>query len=156
MIKPSFTLLTTLAKKLKAENKTCRLISRKQKIVSRALRYRRGFGISTFLLAFTHAGLFLSIRIQKGFFLQSIGKPFAILGLSTLFLLFIGYLTSNDFSMKILKKNWKKLQQIAYIASLLAGSHMLVINFQENFWILILIIIYLGFKIRELRLSKKK
>lgn len=46
-------------------------------------------------------------------------------GASTLSLLIQEYLTSNDWSVRALKSNWKKLYRLTYLIILLLGWHIL-------------------------------
>ena len=46
-------------------------------------------------------------------------------GASTLSLLIQEYLTSNDWSVRALKSNWKKLHRLTYLMILLLGWHIL-------------------------------
>ncbi len=76
---------------------------------------RRRLGILVFIFAFMH---YLWVRL---FFIILFGPPtldlvpvFEIFGLIALFLLLFLYITSNDFSVKTLKKNWQRLHYLVY------------------------------------------
>lgn len=156
MIKPLFGVLSRGVKAIKAKGKACPVGSALQKAVGWALKHRRGFGITTFLLILMHGGTFLTMWISNSWRAMQSQKAFAIAGMFGLAMLLVGYLTSNDYSMKLLRKNWKIVQMVAYVALIAGAAHILFINFAKNYWILILIGIYLIFKIWDLLASRKK
>lgn len=156
MIKPLFGILTRGIKAIKAKGHTCPVGSALQKAVAWALKYRRGFGITTFLLILMHGGIFLTMWISNNWRAMQSKKAFAIAGMFGLAMLLVGYLTSNDYSMRLLKKNWKKVQMVAYLGLIGGSAHILFINFEKNYWILILIVIYLVLKVWDFLASRKK
>ncbi|HEX9600745.1 MAG TPA: ferric reductase-like transmembrane domain-containing protein [Mariniflexile sp.] len=86
--------------------------------------FRRQLGIVVFLLAFTH------YHIVRAFLLYSQGKIFApsnllfeTIGFYTLMLLFLMFLTSNNFSVKKLGRWWKRLHRIVYVILWLLVFH---------------------------------
>ena len=79
------------------------------------LKYRRWIGLLSFCLAVGHAYIYFK---QRNFDLWDIKTYwFYFQGVSTL-------ITSNNWSMKKLKKNWKKLQQLTYLAMFLLTWHI--------------------------------
>ena len=85
--------------------------------------FRRQLGILVFVLAFSHYQLVRGISIYTGQ-IPLLPRPvFEVLGTSALFLMFLMFLTSNNFSQKTLGKNWKKLHRVVYIILWLLVLH---------------------------------
>lgn len=100
------------------------------KILSRAVNFRKELGLTTFWLFILHAtGLWFLYDMAVADILVI---PRLFWGIVASIALIIGAITSNKKSMVILKKNWKKVQMVAYIAlfgtlfhtSIVAGNMM--------------------------------
>ena len=85
--------------------------------------FRRQLGILVFVLAFSHYQLVRGISIYTGQIPLMPRPVFEVLGTSALFLMFLMFLTSNNFSQKTLGKNWKKLHRVVYIILWLLVLH---------------------------------
>ena len=86
--------------------------------------FRRQLGILVFVLAFSHYQLVRGISIYTGK-IPLLSRPlFEVTGTSALFLLFFMFLTSNNFSVRNLGKNWKRLHRIVYIILWLLVLHI--------------------------------
>ena len=86
------------------------------------LKYRRWIGLLSFCLAVGHAYIYFK---QRNFDLWDIKTYwFYFQGVSTLTIFTLLAITSNNWSMKKLKKNWKKLQQLTYLAMFLLTWHI--------------------------------
>ncbi len=98
-------------------------------------RYRRQFGITVFLLAFTHYFLInLGPQITKIYPLMLWpGYLFMQLSLIALVLLFLMFITSNSWSVLHLKKWWKRLHRVVYIILWLILFHVYLQN-KTSFW----------------------
>jgi DMSO/TMAO reductase YedYZ heme-binding membrane subunit len=93
------------------------------------MKYRRLLGITVFILAFTHGGIYIATWLKTGFGIASQWQNFWILsGYISLLSLFIGYLTSNDYSIKLFKGKWKLIQQSAYLGLIFVISHLMFLN----------------------------
>jgi sulfoxide reductase heme-binding subunit YedZ len=92
------------------------------------MRRRRAFGVAGFLYALLHLFFYLADMET----LENVLAEIAALGIWTgwaAFLLFVPLaLTSNDASMRALKKGWKKLQRLAYPAALLTLVHWMFVH----------------------------
>lgn len=92
------------------------------------LSYRREMGILCFYFAFAHlVGSILTLKIYD---LKNYLPPnnFLFTGaLASLFLLIL-YLTSNNFSMQHLKKNWKRIQSLSYLLLPLISAHQILLE----------------------------
>ena len=98
-------------------------------------RYRRQFGITVFLLAFTHYALLILFPQLFGLYPIMLwpGFLFMQLGLFALILLFLMFITSNSFSVIRLGKWWKRLHRIVYIILWLVLLHVFLQN-KTSFW----------------------
>ena len=122
------------------------------KIFTEIRRYRREMGISTFYFALSHfIGFLTANNFSKewmNYISFSNGLIYGIFALSILVILF---LTSNNLSVRKLKKNWKKIQRIAYIALLLILVHIALINPENILLAFTLFITYIILKILEIK-----
>ncbi len=74
-------------------------------IAKQGMKRRRQLGITTFLVVFVHAGLWILQWFQVDFSLRSQLQKFRLLsGYIWLLMLFIGYITSNNYSIRLFKK----------------------------------------------------
>ncbi len=123
-----------------------RIILPEFKILAKLLVYRRQFGIATFyVLAFHGIGLIISLNIFSQ--LPTILKNFTntlTWGIIALIILFFPYITSNNISIKLLKKNWKQIQKLVYLAFVATIIHTFLI---EEYLSAILFIVYIILKI---------
>ena len=86
------------------------------------LKNRRIIGISSFCLALGHAYL-LVIKRDFDFFDPSTFLVY-IQGVATFIIFTLLAITSNDWSMRRLKKNWKRLHSLTYLAMFLLTWHV--------------------------------
>ena len=79
--------------------------------------FRRQLGITVFLLAFTHYHFVRGLPRLQGVIPFKLPLPlFETVGMLALFILFLLFLTSNNFSKKKLGKWWKILHRFVYLA----------------------------------------
>ncbi|QLE56375.1 ferric reductase-like transmembrane domain-containing protein [Nostoc sp. TCL26-01] len=86
------------------------------------LKYRRLIGILAFCLALFHA--FLLVKKRDVDFLDINTYWIYIQGISTFIIFTLLAITSNDWSIKRLKKNWKRLHTLTYLAMFLLTWHV--------------------------------
>lgn len=90
---------------------------------------RRQLGVVTFIYALLHMTFYL---LKEGdiplALTQMVEKLYLIIGLTSLLILFLLAATSNNYSVKKLKKNWKPLHRLAYLALPLATIHYFLIE----------------------------
>lgn len=92
------------------------------------VRIRRMLGVFSFLYALLHFTLFFYLELDFEFvelWYETEQRPFIIAGLSALLLLLPLFLTSTDYSMKLLKKNWRRLHRLMYPIGVLIAGHYL-------------------------------
>lgn len=114
------------------------------------MKLRRLLGITTFLAIFTHAGIWIAQRIQIDYSLWSQFQKFRLLaGYLGLLMLFVGYITSNNYSIRLFKKNRKLIQYSAYLALLFTLLHLAFINFWEYITHYVIFVVYFVLKLIE-------
>jgi sulfoxide reductase heme-binding subunit YedZ len=93
------------------------------KFFQKQLSFRRQYGLASFWLAFFHfLNLFFAKRLfNLGFFINT--NSYLFYGALAISSMLIVALTSNDFSMKKLRKNWKTVQRFAYPSLFLVLIH---------------------------------
>ena len=122
------------------------------------LHVRQAVGITAFIYASLHLLFFC---IDKG--LMETFKEFGyIMGLVATVIMLLLAITSNKRSMKFLRKGWKKLHRLAYLAVLLAILHLVLLEHSD--WAPYAIILVIGLLLRltfikeeigKLRIPKK-
>lgn len=110
---------------------------------NRILRYRKMFGLYAFAYAFMHTMFFIA---ERGF-IQMFDEFNLILGLISLLIMIVLASISNKYLMRILGKNWKKVQKFAYAASILSILHLMLIEHGGS-WVLYAVIMSVGFVLR--------
>ncbi len=119
------------------------------------MKLRRLLGITTFLTIFTHAGIWIAQWIQIDFSLQAQLQKFRLLaGYLGLFMLFIGYVTSNNYSIRLFKRHQKTIQYTAYFALIFALLHLAFLNFWEYIAQYIIFVVYFVLKLIEKKYIK--
>lgn len=114
------------------------------------MRYRRLLGITTFLLIFTHTGVYFAQWLNTGFlFLAQIKKVWLLAGYLGLLMLFVGYITSNNWSVEKFWVYRKPIQYTAYAALVLGIIHLVLLNPGEYRGQLVLLIVYIYLKLVE-------
>ena len=96
--------------------------------ISWPLSLRRMLGLYAFFYGCLHLTVYF--WLDQSFLWSAIvedivKRPYITLGLTAWLLLLPLALTSNQFSMRLLRKNWKRLHRLVYIASLLVVAHFI-------------------------------
>ncbi|WP_414621451.1 ferric reductase-like transmembrane domain-containing protein [Calothrix sp. CCY 0018] len=130
---------------------------RSNKILVWLLKRRRHIGIISYVLASNHGLLMI---IQKNINLLSADTYIRYFqGILILFIMSLLAITSNDWSVKGLKHNWKKLHQLTYLILLILPWHIL--DKMSPSWSyltpleLIIIFLFVYFSIKRKRLEAK-
>ena len=103
--------------------KTVFPVTKKNKILRWLFNNRRYLGVAAFSFGLSHGVLLILERNLSLLDLQTYIKHFH--GISTLFIFTILAVTSNDWSVKTLKSNWKKLHNSTYLLMFLLTWHIL-------------------------------
>jgi nitrite reductase/ring-hydroxylating ferredoxin subunit len=99
---------------------------------------RRHFGVLTFLVALTHAGLMIEWYMAQntlpsllaelskgGDYLKFIGFPFKVLGIGALLIMLVMAVTSHDFWLEFLgPRLWKAMHMAVYVAYGMVVMHV--------------------------------
>ncbi len=92
------------------------------------VRLRRMLGVFSFLYALLHFTLFFYLELDFEMielWHEAGERPFILAGLAALVLLIPLFLTSTDYSMRLLRKNWRKLHRLMYPIGVLIAVHYL-------------------------------
>jgi sulfoxide reductase heme-binding subunit YedZ len=89
-------------------------------------RYRRMLGLFTFFYATLH--LLVYLVLDQSLSLDNIREdvpksPYVVLGLGAYLLMLPLAITSNDWSMRKLRRRWKRLHRLVYLAATAAVIH---------------------------------
>ncbi|MBK3745593.1 protein-methionine-sulfoxide reductase heme-binding subunit MsrQ [Paraburkholderia aspalathi] len=93
------------------------------------LRYRRAFGLLAFYYACLHVSSYVILDQALNFpviVADIIKRPFITIGMASLLLLLPLALTSNNWSIRKLGRNWVKLHRLIYIAVSGVALHFLM------------------------------
>lgn len=96
--------------------------TRKNYLTKFLLKYRRQIGLIAFFLALAHGWLLIAKRNIDLFDLNTYWVY--IQGVATFLIFTLLAITSNNWSIKKLKKNWKKLHSLTYWAMFLLTWHI--------------------------------
>lgn len=108
--------------------------------------YRRVFGVLSFLFAIAHTALYFSTEYtyQKTFFVLAHFKELDVFsGVIAFIIIAILGITSNNYSVRLLKGTWKKIQVFAYPLFLIAALHVAFASRFEGFYITIISLLIL-------------
>ncbi|NES03975.1 MAG: iron reductase [Okeania sp. SIO2F4] len=97
--------------------------TKKTEIPKLLLKYRRQIGVVAFLFALGHGILLVRKRNFDFFALQTYW--IYVQGVVTFIIFTLLTITSNDWSVKKLKRNWKKLHELTYLAMFLLVWHVI-------------------------------
>lgn len=122
------------------------------------LHRRRYFGVAAFIYAVLHTVVYLDRKLGSGLLLQEAAEFSMWTGYLALLILVPLAMTSNDASVRRLRRRWKKLHRWVYLAALLTFSHWIFVAFSFvpgliHFLILLVLESYRIWKRRRLKLS---
>jgi len=103
--------------------------------------YKRHLGISTYISALGH---YLLVTLLPSLAFGSFPPPLtqvSLFGLLAFLTMTPLFLTSNDYSIRLLKKNWTRLHKLVYLAALLILFH-LIFQFNNKAVIALTILIF--------------
>lgn len=113
----------------------CRVFPQvKKKLIIFLSKNKRSIGLIAFALSVTHVAIY-SGKIGGLNFLSLKTYQVYFTGISSLGIFTLLAFTSNNWSVKILKKNWKSLHKLTYLALLLVLAHVWM--FMEHHWSLL-------------------
>ena len=100
-----------------------RLMFRKQAWTIWLMRRRRDLGVASFAYALAHTVMYLIRKGSPEFVFAELSTPYILAGWIALALFLPLAITSNDFSVRRLKRSWKRLHRLVYPAAILAFLH---------------------------------
>ena len=92
------------------------------------LARRRAFGVAAFLYALLHLAFYIAEMETIRNMVAELGATGIWTGWVAFFLLLPLAITSNDASMRALRKGWKRLQRLAYPAAALTLVHWIYVH----------------------------
>jgi sulfoxide reductase heme-binding subunit YedZ len=100
-------------------------------LIKLTLPVRRQFGILMFMTAFTH---YLAMKVipTLQFKLPPSLPDYQAFGLAAIILSLALFITSNNWSTRKLKSNWKKLHRLTYVIGWLIFGHVLLISLRSE------------------------
>ena len=121
------------------------------------LHRRRYFGVAAFMFAALHTVVYLERKIGSGLVLQEAAEFSMWTGWLALAILGPLAVTSNNASVRRLKRTWKKLHRWIYLAALLTFIHWIFVAFSFvpgliHFLVLLVLETYRIWKRRQLKL----
>jgi DMSO/TMAO reductase YedYZ heme-binding membrane subunit len=96
-------------------------------ILKKGMKYRQQIGIASGLAAICHVLVYVIInRLGLDFWLGPVWSLQTLLGWGMLALvcLLLPLLTSNHYSQKLLKNNWKNVQRLSYLFFIFTAIHI--------------------------------
>ena len=92
------------------------------------VRHRRSFGVAAFAYAVLHLVFYVLDMETVAAMLAEIGAPAIWTGWLALLCMLLPALASSDAAMRALRRNWKRVQRLAYPAAVLTLVHWLLIH----------------------------
>ena len=120
------------------------------------------FGLFAFFYASLHLLTYVGLDYRFNLdpiFDDVLNKKYIFIGFAAWLLMIPLTITSNQWMVKILKQNWKKLHRLSYIIGIFAVLHFIWLSktiFFEPLIYLIILIILLFFRLNFLKLMFKK
>ena len=87
------------------------------------MRRRREIGVASFGYAVLHTAIYLVRKGSPEYVLAEFTTPYMLAGWAALALFVPLALTSNDVSVRLMKRGWKRLHRLVYPAAILTFLH---------------------------------
>lgn len=127
------------------------------------VRYRRALGLLCFWYLSFHFAVYLVLdqELALSAVWEDIAKrPFIMLGMAGLALLLPLALTSNNWSVRRLRKNWTRLHKLVYLATICGAIHFMlstkVLSVQQLIYLSLLTLLLLYRLIRPSLMRRRK
>ncbi|WP_187430665.1 Protein-methionine-sulfoxide reductase heme-binding subunit MsrQ [Roseobacter fucihabitans] len=120
------------------------------------LKFRRAFGVLAFIYVALHllVWLVLDVGILSQIWADIIKRPYITIGMAGFVLLVPLAITSNNWSVRKLGPQWRKLHRLVYVAAILGGVHYVMLTKTWAFEPLAYLAVILG--LLALRLPKAR
>ena len=96
------------------------------------LVHRRALGVASFAYAAFHTVTYLQRKWGYGYILKEGVEPDLLTGWIAFVIFLALALTSNDQSIKVLRRNWQRLHRTVYIAAGLVFAHWILTAFDRQ------------------------
>jgi methionine sulfoxide reductase heme-binding subunit len=96
------------------------------------LGHRRALGVASFAYAAFHTVTYLQRKWGYGYILKEGVEPDLLTGWIAFVIFMALALTSNDQSIKVLRRNWQRLHRTVYIAAGLVFAHWILTAFDRQ------------------------
>lgn len=100
-----------------------RLLFRRGEWLIWLVRRRRDFGVAAFAYAFGHTAVYVIRKYDWGLILEEAMEPWLLVGWIALAIFLPLAVTSNDASVRLLRRNWKRLHRLVYAGAILVFVH---------------------------------
>ncbi|MFB0612446.1 sulfite oxidase heme-binding subunit YedZ [Aurantiacibacter poecillastricola] len=100
-----------------------RLVTGRARWTGWLLKRRRDLGVASFAYAAAHTGVYLANKASPPLILEEALRPDMLTGWLALALFAPLAITSNDASMRMLRRSWKRLHRLVYPAAVLVFVH---------------------------------
>lgn len=100
-----------------------RLLGRRQRWTQWLMQRRRDLGVASFAYAAGHTAIYLWRKGSPDLVLAEISEPYVLAGWLALALFIPLAATSNDRSVRAMKRAWKRLHRLVYPAAILTFVH---------------------------------
>ncbi len=96
------------------------------------MTHRRAFGVASFVYAAFHTLTYVQRKWGYGYILKEGVEPDLLTGWIALVIFLMLAITSNDKSVRLLRKNWQRLHRTVYIAAGLVFAHWILTAFERQ------------------------
>jgi methionine sulfoxide reductase heme-binding subunit len=97
------------------------------------MKHRRHLGVAAFAYAVLHLIFYvIDMEFSPALMLDEIGAPGIWTGWLATLLMLLPALASSDAAMRTLRRNWKRVQQLAYGAALLTIAHWIFLEYETG------------------------
>lgn len=96
------------------------------------MRRRRDLGVASFAYAAGHTAIYLWRKGSADIVLDELSQPYVLAGWLALALFVPLAVTSNDVSVRALKRTWKRLHRLVYPAAILTFMHWVLSAFDPT------------------------
>ncbi len=100
-----------------------RLVFKRSGLTLWLMRRRREIGVASFGYAALHTAIYLVRKGSPEYVLAEFTTPYMLAGWAALALFVPLALTSNDVSVRLMKRGWKRLHRLVYPAAILTFLH---------------------------------
>ncbi|MGD9841745.1 MAG: sulfite oxidase heme-binding subunit YedZ [Steroidobacteraceae bacterium] len=96
------------------------------------MQHRRALGVASFAYAALHTLTYLQRKWGYGYILKEGVEPELLTGWIAFAIFLLLAITSNDKSVRVLRKNWQRLHRMVYIAAGLTFAHWILTAFDRQ------------------------